>query len=68
MKSPFVNEFEANSDITAVLLVLAKDVRQKKSGEPYLSLTLGDRSGDIDAKMWDNVEDIPMAKLRVLPA
>ena len=58
MKSPFVNEFEANSDITAVLLVLAKDVRQKKSGEPYLSLTLGDRSGDIDAKMWDNVEDI----------
>lgn len=58
MKSPFVNEFEANSDITAVLLVLAKDVRQKKSGEPYLSLTLGDRSGDIDGKMWDNVEEV----------
>jgi len=58
MKSPFVNEFEANSDITAVLLVHVKDVRQKKSGEPYLSLTLGDRSGDIDAKMWDNVEDV----------
>lgn len=58
MKSPFVNELQANSDITAVLLVHAKDVRQKKSGEPYLSLTLGDRSGDIDAKMWDNVEEV----------
>lgn len=58
MKSPFVNELQPNSDITAVLLVQAKDVRQKKSGEPYLSLTLADRSGDIDAKMWDNVEEI----------
>ena len=58
MKSPFVNELQPNSDITALFLVQAKDVRQKKSGEPYLSLTLGDRSGDIDAKMWDNVEEI----------
>src|SRR5439155_350937 len=29
----------------------------KKSGEPYLALTLADRSGQIEAKMWDNVED-----------
>lgn len=58
MKSPFVSELQANSDITALFLVQAKDVRQKKSGEPYLSLTLGDRSGDIDAKMWDNVEEV----------
>lgn len=58
MKSPFVNELQPNSDITAVFLVLAKDVRQKKTGEPYLSLTLGDRTGDIDGKMWDNVEDL----------
>ncbi|WP_031495223.1 3'-5' exoribonuclease YhaM family protein [Bryobacter aggregatus] len=58
MKSPYVSELQANSDITAVFLVQAKDVRQKKSGEPYLSLTLVDKSGDIDAKMWDNVEEI----------
>ncbi len=58
MKSPFVNELQPNSDITAVFLVQSKDVRQKKSGEPFLSLTLGDRSGDIDAKMWDNVEEV----------
>ena len=58
MKSPFANDLQPNTDITAVFLVLAKDVRQKKTGEPYLSLTLGDRTGDVDAKMWDNVEDI----------
>lgn len=54
MKSPYVAELEPNQQVTATLLVLAKEVRQKKSGEPYLSLTLGDRTGDIDAKMWDN--------------
>jgi 3'-5' exoribonuclease len=34
-----------------------KDIRQKKSGDPYLSLTLTDRTGELDAKMWDNAAD-----------
>lgn len=57
MKSPYVADLEANQSVTATFLVLAKEIRQKKSGEPYISLTLGDRTGDIDAKMWDNVAD-----------
>ncbi|HWD99852.1 MAG TPA: HD domain-containing protein, partial [Bryobacteraceae bacterium] len=32
--------------------------RQKRTGEPYLSLLLGDRSGEIEARMWDNVPDV----------
>jgi 3'-5' exoribonuclease len=43
---------------TGIFLVQAKEVRQKKSGEPYLSLQLSDRTGDVDAKMWDNVEAV----------
>jgi 3'-5' exoribonuclease len=39
-------------------MVTYKDVRQKKGGDHFLSLTLADRSGDIDAKMWDNVDKI----------
>lgn len=31
-----------------------KEVRQKRTGEPYLVLTLTDRTGELDAKMWDN--------------
>jgi 3'-5' exoribonuclease len=58
MKSPNVAELEANQPVTATFLVLAKEIRQKKTGEPYISLTLGDRTGDIDAKMWDNVGDV----------
>ena len=57
MKSPYINELEPNQVINATFLVSHKDVRQKKSGEPYLSLTLSDRTGDLDAKMWDNAAD-----------
>jgi 3'-5' exoribonuclease len=58
MKSPYVSELQPNQVITAVFLVQSKDIRQKKSGEPYLSLTLGDRTGDVEAKMWDNASEV----------
>jgi 3'-5' exoribonuclease len=58
MKSPFVNELEANRVITTSFLVHSKEIRQKKSGELYLSLLLGDRTGELDAKMWDNVTEV----------
>ncbi len=58
MKSPFVNELEPNKVITTSFLVHSKEIRQKKgSGEFYLSLLLGDRTGELDAKMWDNVNE-----------
>ena len=58
MKSPYVSELQPNQVVTATFLVQHKDIRQKKTGEPYLSLVLGDRTGDIDAKMWDNVAEV----------
>jgi len=58
MKSPFVKELKPNEVATAVFLVHSKEIRQKRTGEPYLSLLLGDRSGEIDAKMWDNVAEV----------
>src|ERR1700676_3497473 len=58
MKSPYVSDLKPNQVVTTTLLVHIKDVRQKKSGEPYLSLLLGDRTGEVDAKMWDNVADV----------
>src|SRR5918911_1596784 len=58
MKSPYVSELQPNQIVTATFLVQHKDIRQKKTGEPYLSLILGDRTGEIDAKMWDNASDV----------
>ena len=58
MKSPYINELEPDRVITTSFLVHAKEIRQKKSGELYLSLMLGDRTGELDAKMWDNVSEV----------
>jgi 3'-5' exoribonuclease len=58
MKTPYVNELEPNQVITTSFLVHSKEIRQKKTGELYLSLLLGDRTGDLDAKMWDNVNEV----------
>jgi len=57
MKSPYLSELQANQTVQGTFLVSYKDVRQKKSGEPYLTLTLTDRSGELDAKMWDNAAE-----------
>jgi len=46
-----------NKVVTSSFVVVSKQVKPKKSGEPYLALILGDRTGQLDAKMWDNVED-----------
>jgi len=46
-----------NKVITSSFVCVSKQVKPKKTGEPYLALTLGDRTGHIEAKMWDNVED-----------
>jgi 3'-5' exoribonuclease len=57
MKSPFVIDLQPDQIITGTFLVQHKDVRQKKSGDLYLSVTLADRTGEVDAKMWDNAAE-----------
>ncbi|MGH9624375.1 MAG: OB-fold nucleic acid binding domain-containing protein, partial [Bryobacteraceae bacterium] len=55
MKDLYVSGLVPNELVTAYLLVLSKEVRQKKTGEPYLALHLADKTGEIEAKMWDDV-------------
>ena len=49
---------QENKIVTSSFVVVAKQIKPKKTGEPYLALTLGDRSGQLEAKMWDNVEEV----------
>jgi 3'-5' exoribonuclease len=46
-----------NKVITTAFVVGSKQIKPKKNSEPYLALTLCDKSGQIEAKMWDNVAD-----------
>jgi 3'-5' exoribonuclease len=59
MKDFYISEasrFE-NQVITSSFVVVSKQAKPKKSGDIYLALTLADRTGHMEAKMWDNVAD-----------
>src|SRR5580658_10387790 len=60
MKEFFLSDcsHHENKVITSNFVVVSKQIKPKKTGEPYLALILGDRSGQVEAKMWDNVEEV----------
>lgn len=58
MKPAYVSHLETSQVIISSFLVQSKEIREKRTGEPYLSLLLADKTGRIDAKMWDNVSEV----------
>ena len=53
----FVRDFVDGQDVDEVFVVRGRTLRQKRNGDPFLKLQLGDLSGSIEAVMWDGVED-----------
>jgi len=58
MKTPFVTDLGSEQTITTFFLVHEKEIRNTREGKSYLRLELGDRSGTIEARMWDLFETI----------
>jgi 3'-5' exoribonuclease len=58
MKQSFVSDLTSEQNLTTFLLVCEKEIRSTKEGKPYLRLELGDRSGTIEARMWDQIEAV----------
>jgi 3'-5' exoribonuclease len=58
MKTPFVSDLATEQSITTFFLVHEKEIRNTREGKQYLRLELGDRSGTIEARMWDQFESI----------
>lgn len=55
MKSQFVSELASGDEVKSTFLVHRKELREKKDGKLYLSFRLGDKTGLVDAVMWDNI-------------
>jgi 3'-5' exoribonuclease len=56
MKTSYVKDLTSEQSITAFFLVHEKEIRTTAAGKPYLRMELGDRSGTIEARMWDQFE------------
>jgi 3'-5' exoribonuclease len=57
MKSTFISDLTGDQSITTFFLVHEKEMRNTREGKSYLRLALGDRSGVIEARMWDLFEN-----------
>jgi 3'-5' exoribonuclease len=53
---PLVDSLSEGREVTACYLVHEKKRRETKAARPFLQLVLGDRTGTIAAKVWENAD------------
>ena len=52
--SPFVSELSPKEEFEGAFLVKYLNIQTDKKGKPYLNLILMDRSGEVEARLWDD--------------
>jgi 3'-5' exoribonuclease len=53
-KGIFIEDLQEGQQVRDIFLVARKTLAETKAGKPYLALSLMDRSGEIEARVWDN--------------
>jgi 3'-5' exoribonuclease len=54
----FISEIKDRDQVNSVFLVKEKSTAMAKNGKPYMTLQLMDRSGEIEGRIWDNVDAV----------
>ncbi|OGQ01583.1 MAG: hypothetical protein A2Z51_11380 [Deltaproteobacteria bacterium RBG_19FT_COMBO_52_11] len=57
MEKVFVNQLKKGHAVESVFLVKEKSLTRTKTGNPYLSLHLADRTGELEGRIWENALD-----------
>lgn len=52
----WIKEMKEEDRVRGLYLVKAKKVGTTKNGAPFLSIILGDRTGEVEAKVWDKAD------------
>ncbi len=64
-KAFYINNLPQSGEVTFLAAVIEKELRPKRNGGSFLSVRLADRSGELDAKAWDNPENrCPVVRLQ----
>jgi len=53
-KTLFIDQLQAGQQVRDIFLLSKKTLYETKAGKPYLALGLMDRTGEIEARLWDN--------------
>lgn len=54
VKKKFITELRQGEQVNDIFLVARKNLAETKAGKPYLALGLMDKSGEIEARLWEN--------------
>ena len=57
-KTRFVKDLKEGEPVRDLFLVANKALLTSNAGKPYLTLQLRDRTGQIEARVWDRAEEI----------
>lgn len=53
-KKLFISELTEGQQFQELFVVARKNLAETKAGKPYLAMALLDKSGEIEARLWDN--------------
>jgi 3'-5' exoribonuclease len=53
----WVKDIKVDDDVRGLYLAKTKKLGQTKRGDPFLSVTLSDRTGDVECRVWDRAEE-----------
>ena len=56
-KKTFITQLAAGRPVDDIFLVTRKTLAETKAGKPYLAMGLGDKTGEIEARLWDNASE-----------
>ncbi|PLX88204.1 MAG: HD family phosphohydrolase [Desulfuromonas sp.] len=57
MKTVFVDQIRERDQIDSLFLVRDKIMAMAKNGKPYMTLKLMDKTGEVEARVWDRVDE-----------
>jgi 3'-5' exoribonuclease len=58
MDKKFIRDFREGDSVSKYFGVFSKSIRRTKTDKDYLDLILVDKTGKINAKIWDKIEDV----------
>ena len=60
MNKIFISDFKDKQKVDSYFILRKKNQKLTKNNKPYLELGLADKTGNIEARLWDNAEEFKL--------
>ncbi len=58
LKKIYIEDIGERDSVDSIFLVRDKNMAMAKNGKPYMNLKFMDRSGEVDGRVWDRVDEL----------